>query len=392
MSSVDGSINIGPAISSEMFLNAAIFLKDQVVDATWTGRGGRCVDPTAYGGLLGTAIVCLKSYEVTGSTEDLRLCAEIVDACSAAALSSKSGVTFLCGRAGIYAVGAVAANYANELQQRNIFLNLFLEVANEPALPVGPEQGGFGMPYSLLHGRAGFLYAALFINKHLGAGTIPDDLLLPVVDAVLAAGRAGALNIPACPLMYMWHWTRYWGAAHGLAGILNVLMQFQIEGEDKEDVRGTLRYMLGRRGQSGNYPTSEGNGKDRLVQWSHGAGGVAIMLCKAAQVFPDDRLFYDAAVEAGEVVWKQGLNRKAGLSDGIAGNVYVFLSLYRLTGEKNYLERAREFAGFLYDNAGKLIADGGENTHSLFHGLAGVAYLWFDMISAGSARFPGFEL
>lgn len=114
------------------------------------------------------------------------------------------------------------------------------------------------------------------------------------------------------------------------------------------------------------------------------------------QVFSGDPEFVNAAKEAGEVVWKRGLNHKAGLSDGIAGNVYTFLSLYRLTKEQTYLERAMAFAGFLHQNATKLIAssqiDDTESIHSLFHGLAGVACLFLDLTSPENARFPGFEL
>jgi hypothetical protein len=57
-------------------------------------------------------------------------------------------------------------------------------------------------------------------------------------------------------------------------------------------------------------------------------------------MFPNDREFRDAAIEAGEVVWKSGLVKKAGLADGVAGNAYASLSLYRLTGESIYEERA----------------------------------------------------
>ncbi|KAH9290115.1 hypothetical protein KI387_034232, partial [Taxus chinensis] len=49
---------------------------------------------------------------------------------------------------------------------------------------------------------------------------------------------------------------------------------------------------------SGNYPSSEGNSRDKLVQWCHGAPGVAMTLCKAVQVFPSDPDFHQAAVEA----------------------------------------------------------------------------------------------
>ncbi|XP_020089997.1 lanC-like protein GCL1 [Ananas comosus] len=394
-------------LPAEFFLKAAVLLKNQVVEATWRDGGARCDDPTAYAGLLGTALMCLRSYEATGSLDDLRLCAEIVDACAVAAQSWNRDVTFLCGRAGVYALGAAVANYRKEFERCELFLDLFLKVAGEKALSVGPEEGGFGMSYELLHGRAGFLFAVLFINKHLGPGTVPDELTDPIVEAVLAGGRTGASDTMQCPLMYRWQGTCFWGAAHGLSGILHVLLHFKLNGQDRKDVEETIQYMIRNRFEhSKNYPSSEGNARDKLVQWSHGAGGVAIMLCKAAQVLSGEKVssdiylknkeYQDAAVDAGEVVWKRGLNDSYGLADGIAGNAYAFLSLYRLTKENIYFERAATFSSILYQNTLKLKVyddkDYGENKYSLFQGFAGVACLWFDMMSPESARFPGFEL
>lgn len=392
---VDHSIPL--SLSTDSFLSAAIALKDQVVEATWNESRGQSIDPTVFTGLLGTAFTCLKSYQATGNHQDLLLSAEIVDACALVAPSSKRHVTFLCGKAGAYAIGAVVANYRNDFQRRYVFLNLFVEMAQERALPVGPDEGGFGMSYELLYGRAGFLWAALFINKHLGEETLPKNLLMPVVEALLAGGRVGASDKKDCPLMYRWHGTPYLGAAHGLAGILHVLLHFPLSGQDTEDVKGTLRYIVRNRfPHSGNYPSSEGNLRDKLVQWSHGATGVAITLCKAAQVFSNDKEFRDAAIDAGEVVWKKGLVRKVGLADGTSGNAYAFLSFYRLTGDKVYEERAKAFASFLFHNARDLVAAGhvprGEHAYSLFHGLAGTACLWFDVASPENSRFPGFEL
>ncbi|KAF2283940.1 hypothetical protein GH714_017420 [Hevea brasiliensis] len=282
------------SLPNESFLKAAISLKDQVVEMTWTGGRGSSVgtdtvvDPTVYSGLLGTAFTCLRSYEVTGSTRR--------------------------------------------------------------ALPIGPEEGGFGMSYDLMYGRAGFLWSALFLNQRLGEGTLPSDLLMPVVDAVLAGGRAGSSDNPACPLMYRWHGTRYMMSKRFL--------------------------------RSGNYPSSEGNPRDKLMQWSHGATGMAITLCKASQ-------------KQGKL-WKSGLVKKVGLADGVAGNAYAFLSLYRLTGDSIYEERAKAFASFLYSNASKLVPGGhvrgADHAYSLFQGLAGTACLWFDLLAPEMSRFPGYEV
>ncbi|GLU13086.1 hypothetical protein SLE2022_297330 [Rubroshorea leprosula] len=407
-------LRLDPAVANlslpnETLLRAAISLKEQVVEATWKGVGGgggggeggngvsKGVDPTAYTGLLGTAFTCLRSYEVTGNQQDLLLCAEVVETCASVARASSRHVTFLCGGAGAYALGAVVAKCMGDLHRRDFFLNLFFEVAQERALPVGPEEGGFGMSYDLLYGRAGFLWAALFVNKHLGEEAAPKDLFAPIIDALLAGGRAGASDNPACPLMYRWHGTRYWGAANGLAGILHVLLHFPLSEQDSEDVKGTLRYMMSNRFlRSGNYPSSQGNPRDKFVQWSHGATSMAITLSKASQVYPNDRDFRDAAIEAGEVVWKNGLVKKVGLADGVAGNAYSFLSLFRLTGESIYQERAKAFANFLYHNAKKLVnlghARGTDNAYSLFLGLAGTACLWFDLLAPENSSFPGYEL
>ncbi|KAL8476225.1 hypothetical protein ACS0TY_028764 [Phlomoides rotata] len=350
-------------------------------------------------GLMGTAFTCLRSYEATGNHRDLQLCAEIIDACAAAGHNSNRHVTFVCGRGGVYSLGAITANYCGDQKKRDYYLDCFLEMAQERALPVGPEEGGLGMSYDLLYGRAGFLWTALLINKYLGGQTIPNKLLMPIVGAVIAGGRAGASDNRACPLMYRWHGTRYWGTAHGLAGILHVLLHFPLSGDDVEDVKSTLRYMMSNRfPHSGNYPVSEGNPRDKLVQWSHGAGGIALTLCKASEVFGNDREFRDAAIEAGEVVWNNGLGKKVGLADGIAGNAYAFLSLFRLTGETIYEERAKAFASYLYHNASwNRMTEGCpaaeiEHVYSLFEGLAGAACLWFDLLAPQESRFPGYEV
>jgi len=173
-------------------------------------------------------------------------------------------------------------------------------------------------------------------------------------------------------------------------------MHFQLSKQAKEDVKGTLRYMMKNRFPSSNYPSSEGSTTDRLVHWCHGAPGVALTLCKAAQMFPEDEDFKEAAVDAGEIVWNRGLLRRVGICHGISGNAYVFLALYRLTGERKYLYRAKAFASFLLDKAYALISSGqmhgGDHPYSLFEGLAGTSYLWFDMVRPLEAKFPAYEL
>lgn len=95
------------------------------------------------------------------------------------------------------------------------------QIAVRRVLSMGPaEELGGMLPCELMNGRVGFLYAALFINRYLGQETVPWCMTGPIVDAVLAAGRAHATE--ASPLLYPWKSRRYWGASHGLAGIIQV--------------------------------------------------------------------------------------------------------------------------------------------------------------------------
>lgn len=51
--------------------------------------------------------------------------------------------------------------------------------------------------------------------------------------------------------MFEWYGQRYWGTAHGLAGIMHVLMDVQLKPDEAEDVKGTLKYLINNRFPSG---------------------------------------------------------------------------------------------------------------------------------------------
>jgi hypothetical protein len=65
---------------------------------------------------------------------------------------------------------------------------------------------------------------------------------------------------------------------------MHVLLDMDLTENDKEHVKGTLRYMIQNRFPSGNYPCTEGDNYDCLVHWCHGAPGVSLTLAKASQV------------------------------------------------------------------------------------------------------------
>ncbi|CAI5935078.1 unnamed protein product [Closterium sp. NIES-64] len=421
----------------EAFLGAGLALKDEVVHATWQHRRpprGSKTDPFLYTGLLGTAFVCLRAFHVTRSSADLDLAADITRAAAELAErqhrpplprlppllttthsslqpltcfpltslslplihsllaappqtppppppTSGSYYSFFCGQPGIFALGAVVAHLQRRQHDSEKFLRRFLDLVTEalPALSQRPSSTNdiapAGIPYELLYGRAGLLWAALFIRQHLGRAAVPDSVCRPIIEAIIAGGQffahswyppsqavppsshthtsgtpAASSSPPppspsppssssspppppsaplAPPLMFAWHGKRYWGAAHGLAGIAHTLLlgaghMGQVgqvgrvgevaaaeaeegageEGREAAEEGGgeavaVLEWMVGGRLPSGNYPSSDekrlaaagvgagraaAGGADRLVQWCHGAPGVAMALAHAATV------------------------------------------------------------------------------------------------------------
>ncbi|GAU34518.1 hypothetical protein TSUD_393920 [Trifolium subterraneum] len=348
---------------SERLKRASLDLKETIVMEIWGITGQRVADFTLCCGLLGTAFLLFKSYIVTRNTNDLTLCSQIIKSCDAASLFSRD-VTFICGRAGVCALGAVAAKHAGDDESLRYYLTQFLK-------------------------------ACLFLNKHLGQGTVPSNHTATIVNDIIKNGRALGRK-GKFPLMFEWYGEKYWGAAHGLAGIMHVLMDMELKPDELVDVRETPKHMIRNCFRSGNYPVSEEDKKrDALVHWCHGAPGVALTLVKAAKVF-GDKEFLDAAIEAGEVVWSRGLLKRVGICHGISGNAYVFLSLYQLTGNEKYLYRAKAFACFLLDRAHNVISrgemHGGDRPYSLFEGVGGMAYFFLDMVDPSQSKFPAYEL
>lgn len=195
--------------------------------------------------------------------------------------------------------------------------------------------------------------------------------------------------------MYVWHEKKYLGAAHGIAGILYLLMQ--IKDPSFNDtlqtlVRPTVDWMLSLQFPSGNCPSSIGSSSgDKLIHWCHGAPGWIYMFIKAYQLFSDEK-YLEAAKRCSAVIWERGILKKGyGICHGTAGNGYAFLAMYRMTNDQKYLYQAYKFAEWCidYGKHGCRIADA---PYSLFEGMAGTIYFLIDLLDPSNARFPAFEL
>lgn len=88
--------------------------------------------------------------------------------------------------------------------------------------------------------------------------------------------------------MYQWHESYYLGAAHGISGILYLLLQareYLTESELNTIIKPTIDYLAGLRFTSGNFPSSLGRDVDKYVQWCHGAPGFLYLFTTAYKVF-----------------------------------------------------------------------------------------------------------
>ncbi|XP_031607057.1 lanC-like protein 2 [Oreochromis aureus] len=355
-------------------------------------EGLKTADPhdfSTYTGWTGIALLYLQLHRVSNEASHLHRALDYVKRTMRILNGRK--VTFLCGDAGPLAVGAVVHHKLNNTTDSKECLSRLLQLQRSVLSPDSD------IPDELLYGRAGYLYALLYVNKEIGADTVDEDTITKVVTAIVESGKnmsAEQKKTDRCPLLYEWHKKQYIGAAHGLAGIYYMLMQPGAKVHPdilSELVRPSIDYVRHKRFRSGNFPSSLSNESDRLVHWCHGAPGVIHMLIMAHKIFKEEK-YLKEAVECGEVIWQRGLLRKGyGICHGTAGNGYAFLSLYKLTKEKKYLHRACKFAEWCldYGTHGCRIPD---RPYSLFEGMAGAIHYLSEMENPEASCFPAFEL
>ncbi|CAG9862428.1 unnamed protein product [Phyllotreta striolata] len=298
--------------------------------------------------------------------------------------------TFLCGDAGPLAIGIVINDKLGKHEEVEHLLGKLTSLGRD-VLNIQSD-----LPNEYLYGRAGYLYAILYVNENVSPPPFEDQLITQLIEAILVCGRdvakAGCFK---CPLMYQWHDSYYLGAAHGLAGILYLLLQarsYIAETDLNNVIRPTIEYLLTQRFPSGNFPSSIGREADKYMQWCHGAPGFVYLLTTAYKVFQDTK-YLQAALECGDVIWERGLIKKGySLCHGVSGNGYCFLELYQTTQERKHLYRATRFAEWCLNKVNEHEELSPDRPLSLFEGIAGPMYFLLDMQQPMEAKFPGFSL
>jgi hypothetical protein len=197
--------------------------------------------------------------------------------------------------------------------------------------------------------------------------TAAADAILRIAEDAAARFHADALW-PTHPMDEPRDADPYCMLYFGAAGVIYALRRLAAAG-----IRFTLRATALRDAGLANWPDrlplpEEGPATTR-VQDCHGAPGIVCRLPNHAVPALDDLL-----LEAGELVWQAGpLVKGAGLCHGTAGNGYMFLKLYRRSGDTRWLERARAFAMHALEQCDRAAATYGQRRYSLWTGDPGVA-------------------
>jgi hypothetical protein len=66
------------------------------------------------------------------------------------------------------------------------------------------------------------------------ASTVQNSVAKDIIEGPNRASKGNS------SLMYEWHGKKYWGAAHGLAGIMHILMHTELRSDEQDDVKNTL--------------------------------------------------------------------------------------------------------------------------------------------------------
>lgn len=301
-------------------------------------------------------------------------------------------VSFLCGNAGIYAVSAAISKGTNDVHGLKEDLEVFREGFPITQKTVFNEYGND----EILFGRAGYLSGIYWLNSLLEEKVFNDDRILDICKTMFESGRNfNCQNKLSIPLMYECYGDQYIGAAHGISAIFHMFLQSNIMEIPNyaSVIKASIDYLLTLQAVDGNFPAAMdevqvGASGYKLVHWCHGAPGVVYVFAKAYLVFKEQK-YLDACYKCAELVWNKGLLVKGpGICHGIAGNGYVFLLLYRLTGDPMYLYRTVKFYEFLTSELFEKNAKTPDHPYSLYEGNAGTVCFLLDLLDPERAAFP----
>jgi hypothetical protein len=247
------------------------------------------------------------------------------------------------------------------------------ELCDFAAVTIEPEASN-----EWLYGRAGYLYLLRLVRGAFTDNKQITELIEDTTDEVIE-------NIMASSRPWKWHGKAYVGAAHGAIGIITQIVLTDTTWAPKLEAE--LGALLSYQYESGNFPSSLPPGRDRLVQFCHGAPGVITSLESIKKYFPKLEERIGRVIAKGrECIWERGLlTKEPCLCHGISGNALA------MDGER--------FEHFLtYTTGGEIKSmarDGmlqkASDPSALWCGEAGRAWAWAVADKGLEKRFLGYN-
>lgn len=181
------------------------------------------------------------------------------------------------------------------------------------------------------------------------------------------------------------------GMAHGWAGYLYATMRWCAASGDPLPPRlaDRLQELAALRTSSGRgaywRTRAGGDAAEKMPGWCNGSAGPLFTFTLAHRLLGDDQWLRLAELAAWNE-WDEPRGPTS-LCCGTAGRAYALLQLYRHTGDRAWLSRARELA----NHAASAARSTSQRRNSLWKGELGVAVLIADLASPEQARMPFFE-
>lgn len=236
-------------------------------------------------------------------------------------------------------------------------------------------------------GRCGtMLYAAMLLDV---SRDIPANELARLTELANTILREVWAKLDARPPIAESHGA-YLGIAHGWSGYLYATLRWcQASGTPlPEQFRRRLDELAAVRIEKGRgalWPRTGGGGMfDRMPGWCNGSAGFVFLWTLAHDVLRDDPFLRLAELAAWNT-WEEPLGT-GDLCCGSAGRAYSLLNLYRHTGQREWLGRAKMLA-----NHAATTIESSLRRHALWKGDLGIAVLIADLESPETAAMPLFE-
>ncbi|NRA66087.1 MAG: hypothetical protein HRU19_16480 [Pseudobacteriovorax sp.] len=189
---------------------------------------------------------------------------------------------------------------------------------------------------------------------------------------------------------YVFEWKskpyRLVGAAHGLVGLLGVILRAREFIPKKHfSMADRLSHDLIRSAISdvkySNWPFEFGDVDCERIYFCHGATGVIAMLSNCVS---RERGSIKILESAGSLVYEAGaVSKGVSLCHGTSGSAYALLQIHKLTGESKWLDRAIELSNVAISQ----YKDSSERRYSLFTGDTGLMVL-LTSLENGNYGFP----